>query len=137
MEEPESGSVEEELLDEFKLSGLALKESEVITHMDNDHQRSLPVSFLKNGNFSSNSSVASREEFELLESHVKMQLKQYGNEILDGKIEITPYRSKNKTACDYCPYRGVCGFDPTFSGNHFQKRKSIKKEEIWKELERR
>ena len=67
VEEPESGSVEEELLDEFKLSGLALKESEVITHMDNDHQRSLPVSFLKNGNFSSNSSVASREEFELLE----------------------------------------------------------------------
>ena len=137
VEEPESGSVEEELLDEFKLSGLALKESEVITHMDNDHQRSLPVSFLKNGNFSSNSSVASREEFELLESHVKMQLKQYGNEILDGKIEITPYRDKNKTACDYCPYRGVCGFDPAFSGNHFQKRKSIKKEEIWKELERR
>lgn len=128
-------SLEEEMYEEFSLSGLALAEKDVVEHMDGDGQQSLPVSFLKNGSFSAYSSVATREQFEALGSYVKKQLVHYGNEILSGNIAIEPYRKDKKTACDYCSYRGVCGFDPSFSGNQYRKLKKLKKDEIWNRVE--
>ena len=31
--------------------------------------------------------------------------------MLSGDISIKPYRHGPKTACDYCPYGGICMFD--------------------------
>ena len=39
--------------------------------------------------------------------------------ILGGDISASPYRLKAKkeqTACTYCEYRDVCGFDPDIEG---------------------
>lgn len=135
VEDKPGASLEEEMLDEFSMSGLALSERNVVEHMDWDGQRSLPVSFVKSGKFSAYSSVASREQFEALGSYVKKQLVRYGNEILDGNIAIEPYKSEKRTACDYCAYRGVCGFDPAFSGNRYRKLHKIKKDKIWDKIE--
>ena len=39
------------------------------------------------------------------------KLKEAGQEILDGEIGVEPYKNGQRTACDYCPYHAVCGFD--------------------------
>lgn len=44
------------------------------------------------------------------------RLKQAVREILSGKIDINPYRSGNKNACQYCDYYDVCCFDPKIEG---------------------
>lgn len=135
VEEKEGEDADETMLKQFALSGLALAESEVICHMDREGQKTLPVSFLKNGGFSSYSNVATREQFEELGDHVKEELIRYGNEILEGNIAISPYKNDRKTACDYCIFRGVCGFDPSFSGNRYRKLPKMNKNEIWKKLD--
>ena len=43
-------------------------------------------------------------------------------DILDGKAEANPAAWKNdRTACDYCPYRSVCGFDLSIEGYNYRK----------------
>ena len=45
---------------------------------------------------------------------VKKIIKQIGQEILEGNIEIKPtYNKKTKVdACKYCEYKSICGFNP-------------------------
>jgi ATP-dependent helicase/DNAse subunit B len=40
-------------------------------------------------------------------------LKDFGREILDGKIAVEPYRRNQRdTACLRCEFQGICRFDP-------------------------
>ncbi len=39
-----------------------------------------------------------------------------------------------RTGCDYCPYHAVCGFDRKTAGFGYRKLKTLKPEEIWKEI---
>jgi ATP-dependent helicase/nuclease subunit B len=51
------------------------------------------------------------EEFTQLVADVERHVKQFGNRILDGVIEIVPYRKAQETACSRCEFQGVCRFD--------------------------
>ena len=62
------------------------------------------------------------------------KLKEAGQEILDGEIGVEPYKNGQRTACDYCPYHAVCGFDRKTSGYEFSRWKNRKTEEIWEEI---
>ncbi len=90
----EGTSVEENLLAEFDLSGLVLGEKEIVEHLDFGEEKSLPVSYKKDGTFTAASSIATREQFQVLGDYVKRQLVTYGNEILDGNISIAPYKEE-------------------------------------------
>ena len=63
------------------------------------------------------------------------QLKTIGGEILDGNVAVNPYKQGNRTACDYCPYHSVCGFDLKTDGYGFRRFRPMKAEEIWKEID--
>ncbi len=80
------------------------------------------------------SSVANRERFARLSQFVHRKLKEAGQEILDGEIGVEPYKNGQRTACDYCPYHAVCGFDRKTSGYEFNRWKNRKTEEIWEEI---
>ena len=46
-------------------------------------------------------------------------------EILDGNVEASPAvwkKDGDRTACDYCPYRSVCGFDPSIDGYQYREK---------------
>lgn len=58
-----------------------------------------------------------------------------GEEILDGNTAVNPYKQGTRTACDYCPYHSICGFDLKTSGFGFRKFKPMKAEAIWAEIE--
>ena len=58
-----------------------------------------------------------------------------GQEILDGNTAVNPYKQGQRTACDYCPYHSICGFDLKTSGFGYRKFKSMKAEAIWAEIE--
>ena len=48
---------------------------------------------------------------------------------------MDPYERGNKKACDYCPYREICCFDPKIPGNHYRRLKELKAEEIFMRME--
>lgn len=48
---------------------------------------------------------------ELVEA-AQARLRQIGERIYRGEAVVSPYRHKQQTACDLCPYRSGCRFDP-------------------------
>ena len=107
--------IETEIMKKMALEGVCNADPEIICHMDRDaipKSQILPVTFLKDGSLKKGSSAVTTEQFGQLENFVKGKIKALGKEIMDGKIAVNPYADGQKTACNYCAYRGVCGFSP-------------------------
>lgn len=51
------------------------------------------------------------EAFQELVARVRRQLTQYGQEIFEGKVAVSPCRILSETACGHCQYRPICRFD--------------------------
>ncbi|MDS1029491.1 helicase-exonuclease AddAB subunit AddB [Bacillota bacterium LX-D] len=129
--------LEEMLLKEFKLKGYVLAKPEVIKLMDgliNQYSDLIPVGLSQDNNIYTNSSILTLEQFQLLRDHLKVTLKQFGQEILGGKIKMEPYRKGNVSACQFCSYKAVCHFDLLLEDNSYRLLKSADKEEIWSKL---
>ena len=130
-------AIDREILKKLRMNGLINSELEVIRHLDNSIVKEsdiIPV-VLKDGEVQAGrSSVAGRDRFEALRQFVREKLKAAGQEILDGEIGAEPYKNGTRTACDYCPYHAVCGFDKKTSGFGFKRWKNKKSEEIWEEI---
>lgn len=129
--------IEAQILQQLRMNGLVNSDLEVIGHMDHDIQNRsdvIPVA-MKNGLIQENySSVASSRRFEVLRQYVRGQLKKSGCEILDGSISVEPYKGASGTACDYCPYHGVCGFDARIKGYRFRRFPALKPEQVWEKM---
>ena len=48
------------------------------------------------------------DDFAKLIADVEQHLKGFGNRILDGVVEIAPYRKGQETACQRCDFQGIC-----------------------------
>jgi ATP-dependent helicase/nuclease subunit B len=57
-------------------------------------------------------------------------LRDTGRAILAGDIGIKPYRNGERTACQYCDYRGLCGFDPEVEGFAYHEIHDFDEEEM-------
>lgn len=133
---PEDAAAER--LRALRLDGLVNTDLEIVQKLDRTIEKEsdvIPVS-IKNGNVDETKrSVASTKRFAALQAHVREQLRRYAAEIQDGAIGVEPVRvNQNQTACTYCPYHAVCGFDRKIEGFSFKRTSKRKPEEIWQEL---
>ena len=64
-----------------------------------------------------------------MSDYVNQTIEQLGKEILAGKIDINPYELKGNTACTWCAYRSICGFDERLRGCNYRKLEQIRTEE--------
>ena len=128
----------QKVLKKLRMNGLVNTDLNTISHLDHEiitESDVIPVA-IKNGIIQeSRSSVAGGNRFAALRQFVQDKLKTEGREILDGTIDVNPYKQGNKTACDYCPYHAVCGFDLKTEGYGFRKFKALKSDEIWPVIE--
>ncbi|MDE6064171.1 MAG: PD-(D/E)XK nuclease family protein, partial [Lachnospiraceae bacterium] len=85
--------------------------------------------YKKDGSLSARSSVLSGEELQEISSFVGRKVRQLGREILDGNIALNPYESGAESACTYCSFQGVCGFDGGMPGCRPRRLKEMDKEE--------
>ena len=120
-----------EIFKKLKMNGLVLAEDEVISGLDRTTV-SLPMSYTSTGLFRKGSSIASENEFALLDAYVKKKITDIREAILDGNAEVSPYEMGNRNACTYCPYQGTCGFDRKIPGYEFRRLKQFADDEIWK-----
>lgn len=133
----EGENVDGDINRQMKLDGLLLADISILENMDANFDAlsdMLPVKLLKDGGFSKTASVATAKQFELLSGYVKDSLKKIGSEILDGKIDIRPYRQKHSCGCDYCNYDGICKFDPSRHDNSYEDMKTISREDVFAAL---
>ncbi|WP_240416579.1 helicase-exonuclease AddAB subunit AddB [Paenibacillus periandrae] len=132
--------VEKEILKQFKMKGLLLADNEMLGKMDNTlaggESDFLPVSFKKDGTFYKNASVASKEQFERLQNHVRKVITDVGNGIIDGHVEIQPTLNGKKLPCQFCSYQPVCHFDSLVNQDDVRVLPSLDDEEVWRRLEK-
>ena len=123
-------------LKQFKLSGLAVDIEEVLKALDKTNSgTTIPVAFNKDGSIKKGSSVATIEQFSILEKHIVDTIRDLGKELLDGKVSAKPYRLKGKNPCDYCGYHNICQFGEDKRDNCYDELQVMKKEQVWKALE--
>lgn len=126
--------IQEQILKQLRMNGLVNSDLEVIEHLDHQiEQKSdvIPVA-MKNGMIQEHySSVASTRRFEILRQYVRSQIKRSGLEILKGRASAEPCTEGSGSACEYCPYHSVCGFDTRIEGCRFRRFPALKPEEVW------
>ena len=116
--------IKEEIQKKFRMNGLVLANVEVVKMMDTSLNEGasniVPVALKKDGEINESKSNSIKEdEFERLQEKVRETIKQIGNEILSGKIDIKPYNYNKHTGCDYCEYKSICNFNPNLKNNTY------------------
>lgn len=141
------GNIEESILNQLKMDGLVNDDMTVAGLMDstlvNEEGEAkgstksmvIPVEINKDGFPTKRSSLASMDQFNTMNQYVRKKIAGLGKEIIDGVTKINPYKLKQKTACDYCKYKGICGFDTKLPGNSYRNLKLFDKDELWEKLE--
>lgn len=126
--------VEREIMKLLKMNGLVLSDVKVVKEMDRElkgYSIYIPVMVKNDGTFGSNSSVASKEEFEAMRKHVKNKIIGLCSEMLKGNINISPYNNEGFTPCGYCSFKSVCRFDIGLKENNYRRVYSYKNDEVW------
>lgn len=133
--------LEQEIRNNFKMNGLILGDVDVVKMMDNNlvagNSNIIPAYIDKDGNVSKNKpSILEKENFILLQNKVEKVIKQISEEILSGEIVQKPiYLYKNKrTACEFCNYKAICGFDAKMCNNNYNYIPNLSKNEILAKL---
>ncbi|MVO99454.1 PD-(D/E)XK nuclease family protein [Paenibacillus lutrae] len=132
--------IEKELRKRYKMKGLLMADPDVVRMMDSGlqdasgHSQLVPAALSKDGGFYKSSSVASEEQWDTLRGFVRSRIRDIGTEITDGRVDITPYRTGNKSACQHCSYKAVCQFDPVLEGNEPNHMIKMGRERVWAEL---
>ena len=130
--------VQEEILEKLKMNGLLLKDAKLVKSMDNTMQTYsliIPASFKKDGDFSSRSSVATEEQFNILREYVNMKMIELCTDMLSGQIKIEPIKNNKKAYCDYCDYSAICQFDTSIKDNKYKLVLNKSNDEMWEKIE--
>lgn len=129
---------EEDLLKQFKMKGLLLKDTDMIRAMDrgiSGYSSILPAFMKQDGTLSeSQGSYATYEQFRSLSKHVRRVAGNIGREILNGNTAVSPCKSGNKLPCEYCCYHSICGFNA--EKDQYRISHPLKDDAIWTLLEK-
>ena len=119
--------LEQAVFKSFKMKGLILGDQNVARMMDvtldpagKTKSDIVPISLKKDGSMDARSKIASREEFSLLQNHVRKVYQEAGDAIVGGTVDIKPYKLKDRVPCTFCPYKSVCQFDQSLEENEYE-----------------
>lgn len=128
--------LEEEILKKYKMSGLVLSDTDIIRAMDkgfSGYSKIIPVRLNKQDQIvSANTKSATLEQFTRLQSYMKQTVSKIGEGILSGATEISPYYDGKNSACDYCRFQSICGFDS--SQNRYRYLPPVAEEHVWEKI---
>ncbi len=132
-----TNDVEKAILKELRLDGLVNADAKVLEHLEHGLQGTsdyLPIGIKKDGSLSANSKAVMPEEFDEILQFAQMKEKQLAKGVVSGELRAYPYEIAGTTACDYCPYRDICGFDPQIEGCDYKKIRKHSTEEILEKI---
>jgi ATP-dependent helicase/nuclease subunit B len=143
---------QQEILKQLRLKGLFNQEDPVMYGLDRkimpENGSGLAASFhstvtsmdtKKDGSLTNNTTGATTpEEFDLLMKYTSDKLQEMSHSILEGNIQISPYRKENgEEACSYCPYHGVCQFDARITGQEYRILPGKTRDEVMEQIQQK
>ncbi|MCP3032024.1 helicase-exonuclease AddAB subunit AddB [Halobacillus sp. A1] len=126
--------IEQEIFKKFKMSGLLLEDEQLVSMMDTSLEKGrsqiIPAGLKAGGGFYKGSKTVESEKFNQLTGYIRQLMKNAGERVTDGEIDLNPFLKDDQTACDYCQFRSVCQFDPALEDHNYRKLKNYKEEEV-------
>ena len=125
--------INDQIKEKLRMTGIVNSDEEIIKLLDEslvEKSDVIPVDRNKNGSFKASSSIISSEDYKLVSDYVNQKMRSFGKEILQGNIEVNPYELKGQSACTYCAYKSICGFDPSISGFHKRELEKLGEDEV-------
>lgn len=133
-----SEQIEEELFKSFKMKGLVLGETDIVQLMDSTldtgSSNIISAGLKKDGSITAKSKVATKDDFTFMRSHVRKMYEQSGNDIISGMVDISPYKYKKRTPCQFCSFKPVCQFDQSIEDNQYRLIVPADRAEIFEKL---
>ncbi|MDP5273080.1 helicase-exonuclease AddAB subunit AddB [Chengkuizengella axinellae] len=124
----------EQIFRRFKMKGLLLANENIVKKMDiqldSGHSNVIPVAIKSKGGFYKTSSVVEEEQWEQLRGYTRQMMVNVGSEIMNGNVDIKPYRMSKKTACTFCEYKSICQFNTLYEENDYRDLQSKSNEEV-------
>ncbi len=127
--------IEQKVMKEFKLQGYMVGEETVdsvkLHHTDfSGHSDIISARSSKTGYTSQR--FLNSSEYEYLSKQVLKKCGEFSDKILKGEFTASPVAESNISACTYCDYSSVCGFDPKYHAYRYITR--MTKEDIFEGL---
>lgn len=126
-EDPDENDLADQIRAELKPGGMVDSDPESYGHLHRGYQPGtnsdvMPLRVNKNGEISGTSSAYSTQKFRELSGEVREVICALAQDILDGKASAEPavWENGKKEACEYCPYKNVCGFDLSIDGFEYR-----------------
>lgn len=135
--ENDDAAVEQKILKELKLDGLMNADEGALAHLQRGVEGMsalLPFGRNKDGSLNKFSKVLSPEEFALFLEYTKKKERELKERMAAGEAAASPYELGGNTACDYCAYRAVCGFDARISGCEYRGLEKYTREEVMERI---
>lgn len=120
------------LLEELRPTGIVNKDDTIVRLLDGQFEGrsdAVPVERKKDGEYSAKASVMDGGDLQEISNYVNQKIRWIGAEILAGNIAVNPCEQGGTSACAYCSYQAVCGFDERIGGYARRQLKSMDKDE--------
>ena len=116
--------IEDMIRKNFRMKGLILADVKIIKMNDNTlktgSSKIVPAAITQSGTVNEKwTNGVNKEQFKILQDYIDKTIKDISKEILSGKIDLKPYNKKEKTPCEYCSYKSICGFNTKQNGNQY------------------
>ena len=135
---PDAAEMDKRILKELRMTGMVLADKNVVNLMDStiDGDSDLiPIKIKKDGCIAASASAIKAEQLELLREYLHTQLINAGSSIMNGAVDISPYRRGSFRPCRYCPFKPVCQFDILIEGNAYRIIKAEKDDALWNKIQ--
>lgn len=129
-----AGPADQEILTRLKHGGLVNSDPDIIRLFDKEFTTEsavIPVAYTASGALSKRSGAVPTAKFKELGQFVSQKVEQFGEEILAGNIAINPYVKGDRSACTFCAFRSVCGFDESIQGFKYRRLAGVSSQEAW------
>lgn len=130
-------ATEERILKKLRPDGILNGDPEALRMLDGaigGDSLVIPAGLKKDGSLKASSSAVSEEQFGQLSSFVSSKMEQMAEEIMEGVIDARPFTDRTRSACDYCSYGDVCGFDRKIPGRCKKRTAELSGDEIWERI---
>ena len=118
----------------YQARGLVNDSPEIIRAMDAAGLGLIPARLNKDGSVRKGSPVASQDQFRRLFDHLRQVVRACGEQVLQGEAAVAPFRLGQATACEYCPYRPVCQFDPMVGAQTYRRLEKLDAPAVWERV---
>lgn len=133
--------IEQAIKKQLKMDGLVVGDRYVAAFMDEalleDGSKSeiIPFDVKKEGEPGRYASYLSMPHFEALLTHVRQGIVQVCEAMVEGQVDVSPYRCGKEIACERCDYKGLCQFDLSLKNNQYRNINRLEREALVEKLE--